>query len=59
MRLHSADRRRVLWWAILLAIAGGLFLGWWAGIFASSRTPETRAREATEALREKVREMTH
>lgn len=59
MRLHSADRRRVLWWAILVAVALGLFLGWWVGIFASRRTTATRAREATEELREKVRDMTH
>ncbi len=48
----------MLWLAVLAVVALALVLAWYWGIF-SEPTFESRAREATDDLRERVRELTH
>lgn len=50
--------RRLLLWAVLVAVLLGLLLAWYARVW-SRPTPESRLRETTEELRERVRELTH
>jgi PAS domain S-box-containing protein len=52
------SRRRVLLWAIVIAAVVGAIIGWWARDRRRD-SPETRLRDATEELRERVRELTH
>ncbi len=53
----QSRNRRVLLFALLVAVALGVALGW----FARARlhpSPESRAQEALEGLREQARELT-
>lgn len=51
-------RPRLLLAVLLVAVAIGLAAAWLAGAWSRS-TPESRAREAVEGLRDRVRELTH
>jgi hypothetical protein len=56
--VRIGDSRRFLFWALLVAAAIGFACGWWARIWTQP-TPESRAREAADRIRDRVREMTH
>jgi hypothetical protein len=50
-------RRRALLWAMLVAAGLGFAAGWVARIFWEP-TPESRARDTYERMRDRVRELT-
>jgi membrane protein implicated in regulation of membrane protease activity len=52
------ESRRLVVFAILVAIACALWVAWLYR-FGKRPTPEERAREKAEELKEKVREFTH
>ncbi len=54
MRLIG-DHRRFLLWAVVVAILFGFALGWYARIWTTP-TPEERAHEQQERLKERARE---
>lgn len=56
--LRPGLRRRLLLVGIALAIALGFLLGWYARIWGEE-TPESRARDAAEGLRDRIHELTH
>lgn len=56
--MPPGSRRRLLLVAVALAIALGFLLGWYARIW-SEETPESRARDAAEGLRDRIHELTH
>ena len=55
--MRQGDRRRIVYLALLLAAALGGGIWWWTRI-RSAPTPEERAREAAERIKERVRELT-
>ncbi len=56
--MKIGDSRRVLLWAIAVAAALGFAFGWYARIWYAP-SPESRARQKAEELRERVHELTH
>ncbi len=56
--MRIGDARRLLLWAILVAVVLGLLFGWYAHIWTEP-TPESRLRETAEGIKERVRKATH
>ncbi len=52
------DRRRVVLLAVVVIVLTALAAAWAAGLFRDD-SPESRLREATEGLRDRVRQLTH
>jgi hypothetical protein len=50
-------RRRALLWAILVAVVLGFTVGWLARMWMAP-TPDSRARDAFDHIRERAREIT-
>lgn len=54
------NSRRVVLLALLAALALGLALAWWAArVWTAEPTPESRARETAQQIRDRVHELTH
>jgi len=51
------DRRRTILWALLAAVAIGIAFGWFARLWLEP-SPESRARDAVERMRERAHEFT-
>ncbi len=57
--MRIGDQRRVLVLAVVIALVLGLLLGWCGRVWMEERSPESRARDAAEEIRERVHEATH
>ncbi len=55
--MRIGDRRRALILAVLAALVLGLLFGWFGRIWTEP-SPESRARDMVERIRERVRELT-
>jgi hypothetical protein len=56
--MRIGDRRRVLVWAIIAAIALGFLFGWYFRIWLEP-TPESRIRGTADEIRDRVHAFTH
>lgn len=57
MTVPRRDGRRTLVWALLAAALAGFAFGWYARIW-SEPSPESRAHDAAEKIRDRVRQLT-
>ncbi len=56
--MSPGERRRVLLFSVVVALIFGFLIGWFARILAVP-SPESRARDVAERIRERVRDVTH
>jgi ABC-type transporter Mla subunit MlaD len=54
----APGRPRLVVLAVVVAVVVGLVVAWYAGLFRDD-SPESRLRETTEDIRERVRSLTH
>ncbi len=57
--MPSDRSRRASLVALLVAAAIGFALGWWGRNWKTPPSPESKAHEAAEQIKERVRDVTH